>query len=59
MSSKYWDPNLKPDIHELCNVILEKYVTEPDKYQIGLTKIFFRAGEVRYLCVWKKGTVLN
>lgn len=31
---------LKP----LCSLILQKTINDPDKYQNGLTKIFFRAG---------------
>ncbi|KAG0796237.1 hypothetical protein G6F16_002279 [Rhizopus arrhizus] len=49
VSSKYWYPKLQPDINELCRVILQKCVPEKDKYQIGLTKIFFRAGQLAYL----------
>ncbi|KAI8441579.1 hypothetical protein MSG28_015160 [Choristoneura fumiferana] len=29
--------------------ILEKHLKDPDKYQFGATKIFFRAGQVAYL----------
>ncbi|KAJ9119953.1 hypothetical protein QFC24_005436 [Naganishia onofrii] len=32
------------DIRALCSQILEKTIPDTDKYQIGLTKIFFRAG---------------
>jgi myosin heavy subunit len=46
VNSQHWDPNLSPDINKLCRVILDKYITDSDKYQIGLTKIFFRAGQV-------------
>ncbi|KAI9272034.1 P-loop containing nucleoside triphosphate hydrolase protein [Sporodiniella umbellata] len=49
VNSKHWDPNSSPDINELCRVILEKYIPDRDKYQIGLTKIFFRAGQLAYL----------
>jgi myosin V len=31
-------------LQELCSVILSKAITDQDKYQNGLTKIFFRAG---------------
>ena len=31
---------LKP----LCSLVLERTINDPDKYQSGLTKIFFRAG---------------
>jgi myosin heavy subunit len=47
VNSQYWDPNLSPDINKLCRVILDKYITDSDKFQIGLTKIFFRAGQVK------------
>ncbi|KAI8082194.1 P-loop containing nucleoside triphosphate hydrolase protein [Thamnidium elegans] len=49
VNSQYWDPNRSPDINKLCNVILDKYIKDTDKYQIGLTKIFFRAGQLAYL----------
>jgi myosin-5 len=39
-SSKIQDMALK----DLCKTILSKTITDPDKYQSGLTKIFFRAG---------------
>lgn len=32
------------DLRTLCSSILASAVSEPDKYQVGLTKIFFRAG---------------
>lgn len=43
--STEWDTmihnlQLKP----LCSLILERTINDPDKYQSGLTKIFFRAG---------------
>jgi myosin V len=31
-------------LKKLCLLILEKTINDPDKYQSGLTKIFFRAG---------------
>ena len=31
-------------LQQLCNLILERTINDPDKYQSGLTKIFFRAG---------------
>ena len=40
-----WQPmtqNLQ--LQGLCNLILERTINDPDKYQSGLTKIFFRAG---------------
>ena len=36
------DPNVKT----LCSLILDSSIKDVDKYQIGLTKIFFRAGMV-------------
>lgn len=32
------------ELKPLCSLILEKTINDPDKYQNGLTKIFFRAG---------------
>ncbi|GAA6021324.1 hypothetical protein JCM10207_002697 [Rhodosporidiobolus poonsookiae] len=32
------------DLRALCSTILSTTTPEPDKYQVGLTKIFFRAG---------------
>ena len=32
------------DLRRLCSTILEKTIADPDMYQNGLTKIFFRAG---------------
>lgn len=32
------------DLRRLCSAILEKTIADPDMYQSGLTKIFFRAG---------------
>ncbi|CAK1548997.1 unnamed protein product [Leptosia nina] len=37
------------DIKKTCSSILQRYLKEPDKYQFGTTKIFFRAGQVAYL----------
>lgn len=42
VSSKQW--NTDSDVKELCSLILARTLKEEDKYQIGLTKIFFRAG---------------
>ncbi|KAI9476139.1 MAG: P-loop containing nucleoside triphosphate hydrolase protein [Benjaminiella poitrasii] len=49
VSSKYWDPKLKPDVRQLCSLILEKSIDDNDKFQVGTTKIFFRAGQLAYL----------
>lgn len=32
------------ELQRLCSLVLEKTINDPDKYQNGLTKIFFRAG---------------
>ena len=42
--STMWDMSNDDKIRELCTYILQSVVKEHDKYQIGLTKIFFRAG---------------
>ncbi|KAI7877860.1 hypothetical protein K492DRAFT_231486 [Lichtheimia hyalospora FSU 10163] len=49
VSSKHWDPKLQPDIRNLCTIILDGCINDKDKYQIGLTKIFFRAGQLAYM----------
>ncbi|ANB12827.1 myosin 2 [Sugiyamaella lignohabitans] len=36
-------------VKELCDVILQQSIQSPDKYQLGKTKIFFRAGMLAYL----------
>ncbi|XP_053557079.1 unconventional myosin-Vb [Bombina bombina] len=33
----------------ICKTVLENLVKDPDKFQFGRTKIFFRAGQVAYL----------
>lgn len=47
VSSKHWDPKVKPEVRQLCSVILENSIKDEDKFQVGTTKIFFRAGQVR------------
>ena len=43
--SSTWQPMIQSmDLNRLCSVILEKTIADPDMYQNGLTKIFFRAG---------------
>jgi len=37
------------DVQKMCATILEQSIKEADKYQIGLTKIFFRAGLLAYM----------
>lgn len=43
--SKSWQNGIK----NLCDEILKKSITQEDKYQLGKTKIFFRAGMLAYL----------
>lgn len=47
MKSSEWDSNA--DVKSLCSLILASTLKEQDKYQIGLTKIFFRAGMLAFL----------
>ncbi|KAF9002046.1 myosin 5 [Cyathus striatus] len=43
--SSDWQPMIQAmDLRKLCSMILEKTIADPDMYQNGLTKIFFRAG---------------
>ena len=43
--SSEWETMIKNlELKPLCARILEKTINDPDKYQPGLTKIFFRAG---------------
>jgi myosin-5 len=46
VSSAEWSAKLQSNeqLKTLCTVILTKTITDTDKYQAGLTKIFFRAG---------------
>lgn len=44
-ASSQWGPELK----QLCSIILAATIKEEDKYQIGLNKIFFRAGMLAYM----------
>ncbi|KAJ2939277.1 hypothetical protein O0L34_g13373 [Tuta absoluta] len=37
------------DIKATCERILKRHIKDPDKFQFGATKIFFRAGQVAYL----------
>ncbi|XP_052757132.1 unconventional myosin-Va isoform X2 [Galleria mellonella] len=39
----------RTDIKGTCGRILAKHLKDPDKYQFGASKIFFRAGQVAYL----------
>ncbi|TIA91437.1 hypothetical protein E3P99_01084 [Wallemia hederae] len=45
VSSEHWPGDMKG----LCLQILQDNLKDEDKYQIGLTKIFFRAGMLAYL----------
>ncbi|CAG8544082.1 27163_t:CDS:10 [Dentiscutata erythropus] len=38
-----------PEARKLCSIILDASIKEPDRYQVGITKIFFRAGMLAYL----------
>ncbi|KAK7043716.1 Myosin type-2 heavy chain 1 [Paramarasmius palmivorus] len=43
--STIWQPLIQSlELKKLCSIILEKTINDQDKYQNGLTKIFFRAG---------------
>lgn len=44
--SKQWETN---DIRSLCQLVLDSCIKDTDKYQIGETKIFFRAGQLAYM----------
>ncbi|KAJ3102488.1 Myosin type-2 heavy chain 1 [Phlyctochytrium bullatum] len=44
VNSKHW--NL-PD-RELCELIVRSIISDPDKYQFGLTQVFLRAGQIAY-----------
>ncbi|CAJ0757419.1 21238_t:CDS:10, partial [Entrophospora sp. SA101] len=35
---------LGPDTKKICSIILDSSIKQADKYQVGLTKLFFRAG---------------
>ncbi|XP_071658649.1 unconventional myosin-Vb-like isoform X2 [Patagioenas fasciata] len=39
----------KHDKKQICQTLLEDLIQDPDKFQFGRTKIFFRAGQVAYL----------
>ncbi|KAI0060838.1 myosin 5 [Artomyces pyxidatus] len=45
ISSSQWGPMIqKMQLNPLCSLILDSTINDPDKYQSGKTKIFFRAG---------------
>ncbi|XP_075753372.1 unconventional myosin-Vc isoform X2 [Pelodiscus sinensis] len=37
------------DKKEICKIVLQRLIQDPNQYQFGRTKIFFRAGQVAYL----------
>uniref|UniRef100_A0A8C8BPS4 Myosin VB n=1 Tax=Otus sunia TaxID=257818 RepID=A0A8C8BPS4_9STRI len=39
----------KYDKKQICQTLLEDLIKDPDKFQVGRTKIFFRSGQVAYL----------
>ncbi|XP_071436112.1 unconventional myosin-Vb isoform X2 [Pithys albifrons albifrons] len=39
----------KNDKKQICQTLLQGLIKDPDKFQFGRTKIFFRAGQVAYL----------
>ncbi|XP_069737409.1 unconventional myosin-Vb-like isoform X2 [Phaenicophaeus curvirostris] len=41
--------HLSKNKKQLCQTLLEDLIKDPDKFQFGCTKIFFRAGQVAYL----------
>ena len=45
VSSQHWGPMIRDlKLRELCKLILDTTINDPNKYQSGKTKIFFRAG---------------
>ena len=48
MHSSQWTQG-GADPKTFCTTILKQTLTDPDKYQIGLTKVFLRAGMLAYL----------
>ena len=56
VSSTIWGPMIqKLELKSLCSLILEKTINDPDKYQSGRTKIFFRAGMLAALESFRSG----
>lgn len=47
VNSKEWEAN--SDVKAFCHVLLQRTLKDENKYQIGLSKIFFRAGMVALL----------
>ncbi|KAI8059029.1 P-loop containing nucleoside triphosphate hydrolase protein [Gilbertella persicaria] len=46
---KQCDPKSNADIRGICSQILDTAIHDTNKYQVGLTKIFFRAGQLAYM----------
>ncbi|ORX43704.1 hypothetical protein DM01DRAFT_1340665 [Hesseltinella vesiculosa] len=44
-----WDPKLNPDPQALSSTILNATIEDQSMYQVGRTKLFFRAGQLAYL----------
>ncbi len=56
VKSNEWAPMIQNlQLQPLCNLILERTINDPDKYQSGLTKIFFRAGMLAALEALRSG----
>ncbi|KAI9319339.1 P-loop containing nucleoside triphosphate hydrolase protein [Dichotomocladium elegans] len=49
VDSKHWYPKKDQNIRQLCSTIVDTHIYDADKYQVGLTKIFFRAGQLAYM----------
>ncbi|KAI8065844.1 P-loop containing nucleoside triphosphate hydrolase protein [Gongronella butleri] len=49
VSFQQWDPKTKPDPHVLASAILSATIQDESMYQVGRTKLFFRAGQLAYL----------
>ncbi|KAF7725836.1 Myosin type-2 heavy chain 1 [Apophysomyces ossiformis] len=47
--SSYWQVSSEEEVRNLCSIILDKSIKDESKYQVGLTKIFFRSGQLAYL----------
>ncbi|KAG0149478.1 hypothetical protein CROQUDRAFT_653551 [Cronartium quercuum f. sp. fusiforme G11] len=45
VNSRHW----KNEVKAICSSILSNTIKEENKYQVGLTKLFFRAGMLAYL----------
>jgi myosin-5 len=56
--SKHWDMSTMDKVKDLATFILRTTITDEDKYQIGLSKIFFRAGMLAHF-EQRRGDRLN